>query len=354
MNKKYPISVITPFYEVDLNLFEHTFKSVVDQDFGFENIEFIIVVHNSGKSYLDGVLKLAEGYENVKVLTLNDEHKTPSSPRNHGIRNSTGDYIVFLDADDSLYPYALSESYKVITEEKAEMCLFRFDSIIGENVIAAHQYSLFDQTNERIILYKGQYDQKKLIVGMNMVVHARIIDGNFIRDNNFYFDVDIPYSEDGIYNEYLIANAEKIVILPQLIGERYYQHDGSVMQTFKRGKDEIIQICESVVKIAEQGWKFGLYMDSYITTITTMTAIYILCSDVRYPVVKKASEIIKPVLELLKPLPVTKFDSEQIIKTYNTVINLTFNHPRLASFIKWIVRTLGIDLEKVIKGAVKA
>lgn len=36
MNKKYPISVITPFYEVDLNLFEHTFKSVVDQDFCFE------------------------------------------------------------------------------------------------------------------------------------------------------------------------------------------------------------------------------------------------------------------------------------------------------------------------------
>ena len=120
MKQSYKVSVITPFHEVDLKVFERSFKSVAAQSIGFENIEYIIIVHNSADEYLVGVRQIAAGYPNVKLLVLNNEFRTPASPRNHGLKSATGDYIAFLDADDIFYPDALEEAYRAITDEQAQ------------------------------------------------------------------------------------------------------------------------------------------------------------------------------------------------------------------------------------------
>ena len=216
-----------------------------------------------------------------------------------------------------------------------------------------HQYSLFDQTRERLILNKGEYDQKKLITGMNLTVTAKLYEGRFIRDNNFYFDDKVSFAEDGLYNVTCLAFAEKIVILPQLIGMQYYQNDGSAMQTFKRRESDLWQLTLSLEKMAETGWKYGMYMDAYITEVAASTGAYILCSDVRYPFIKKVSEMIVPILGMVREMDETKIDSKENLKTFKLVNAAVYRHPKIAGLIKWFFRVFHLDLEKIIKESVE-
>ena len=48
----YRVSVITPFHNVDMDMFQKCADSMRSQTIGFENIEWIIVVHNCQPHYL--------------------------------------------------------------------------------------------------------------------------------------------------------------------------------------------------------------------------------------------------------------------------------------------------------------
>ena len=46
-NPQYQVSVITPFHNVDMDMFRRGYKSLQCQSIGFENIQWIVVLHNT-------------------------------------------------------------------------------------------------------------------------------------------------------------------------------------------------------------------------------------------------------------------------------------------------------------------
>jgi glycosyltransferase involved in cell wall biosynthesis len=62
----------------------------------------IIVVDDGSK---DTPSRVTEGYEGVHIIR--QANKGPAAARNSGLRASTGQYLVFLDADDRLLPDAI-------------------------------------------------------------------------------------------------------------------------------------------------------------------------------------------------------------------------------------------------------
>ena len=63
----YILSVVTPFHNTNLTFFEKCLDSMKKQTLGFENIEWVITLHNSEPAYVGGVRNLCDGYENVKI-----------------------------------------------------------------------------------------------------------------------------------------------------------------------------------------------------------------------------------------------------------------------------------------------
>jgi hypothetical protein len=51
----YKVSVVTPFHNVDMDMFQKCADGMRCQTIGFENIEWIIVVHNCQPHYLTTV-----------------------------------------------------------------------------------------------------------------------------------------------------------------------------------------------------------------------------------------------------------------------------------------------------------
>ncbi len=99
----YKVSVVTPFHNVDMGMFRKCAESMRCQTIGFENIEWIIVVHNCKPNYLPELTEMFKNDQNVIIKELNDGKHTPAMPRNHGMQFVTGPYLGFLDGDDCQY-----------------------------------------------------------------------------------------------------------------------------------------------------------------------------------------------------------------------------------------------------------
>ena len=51
----YKVSVITPFHNVELNIFEKAYQSMKSQTIGFENIQWIVIAHNCEPHFLPAI-----------------------------------------------------------------------------------------------------------------------------------------------------------------------------------------------------------------------------------------------------------------------------------------------------------
>ena len=87
------ISVIIPNYNYARYVSE-AIESVLNQS--YKNIELIVV--NNGST--DNSLDVLKAYED-RLLLVNQSNLGQSGARNSGLCHTTGDYIAFLDADDS-------------------------------------------------------------------------------------------------------------------------------------------------------------------------------------------------------------------------------------------------------------
>jgi glycosyltransferase involved in cell wall biosynthesis len=93
------VSVIIPCYNQAQYLGE-TIESVVRQTYP----HFEIIVVDDGST--DNTSEVAARYEAVRYVRQENQGR-PAVPRNRGLSESKGAYLVFLDADDRLLPHAL-------------------------------------------------------------------------------------------------------------------------------------------------------------------------------------------------------------------------------------------------------
>ena len=89
----YKVSVVTPFHNVELGIFEKAYQSMKSQTIGFENIQWIVIAHNCEPHYLPALQEMLGKHDNVIVRGLDNDIHTPSSPRNYGMQFATAPYI---------------------------------------------------------------------------------------------------------------------------------------------------------------------------------------------------------------------------------------------------------------------
>jgi glycosyltransferase involved in cell wall biosynthesis len=107
------VSIVIPIYNYGVQ-FEKTLSSVFESS--YKNVEVIIVNDGSTEKYVD--LKLKSLEEHPNMIVINQENSGPSSARNNGIKNSKGDFILPLDADDMIHPDYIQTCVSVLKNNK--------------------------------------------------------------------------------------------------------------------------------------------------------------------------------------------------------------------------------------------
>lgn len=248
-DSNYKISVVTPFHNIEMELFNKTFESMKNQTIKFENIEWIIVVHNCKAGYWDELNSMLGQYPNVKLLELNNDKHTASSPRNFGIINATAPYLGFLDGDDCYTFDALENAITAMSEEKAQAVFFRMEYELNDDIAEPiSDEVLWNQCEDRIVITRDNWDTEKMFSGMFGWVTSRLFDRKFLIDNNLLFDEELVIFEDFHLLVRILAEADRVVYLPSTIGYHYNINFSSTLQSVKSG-DELVKYAVGLAKL---------------------------------------------------------------------------------------------------------
>ena len=312
----YAISVITPFHNVAPDIFGRCVDSMRSQTIGFEKVEWVVVIHNSEPYYRDEALKLIEGYDNVKVHILNNDKRTPSSPRNHGLVNATSRYVAFLDADDRFTPECLKTVLSHIKKTKSQITWFRREfELESEDCVPVTEIVLWDQTCEEIVISRENYDEEKMFSGVCGMVTSRIYDKTFLDENGITFDEEVPFAEDYLFNIMCYGHAEKVCYLPQTIGYHYFINGSSLVQGSNKDGKTLISYAKGYKKVFDAGLGFGFYMNAVISGLCAVLARLIIASSaVTMEDRLIIRDILKPYLDQMTPLKVSKLYSEKAVR----------------------------------------
>lgn len=127
------VSVIIPMYNKEKNI-ACTIDSVLAQDYPW----WELVVVDDGSS--DGSVSVVERYEDARIRLFRKENGGVSAARNYGLQKATGEYVVYLDADDSLVPSCLSTLLDVMKKYQVAIAAGNVNVCKGEHIYPFFTY----------------------------------------------------------------------------------------------------------------------------------------------------------------------------------------------------------------------
>ncbi len=258
-NKKYLVSVVTPFHNVDMKYFSECVASMRRQTIGFENVQWIIVVHNCEPKYLSMLKEMFANDSNVVLEELNDEHRTPSSPRNRGLELVEAPYIGLLDGDDYYSDDCFEVVLKEIEETKSDMIYVRRESVKGsDNVNMFNATSIFNNTERRTIMEYGHWDTEKMLYGTWGMSTSYFYSSKMLNENSICFDNEVLCAEDVLFVLHCIAHSNRVTYLNQYIGYKYVINDSSIVQNVVKPANTVVQYARGYKTIIDAVIKYGI------------------------------------------------------------------------------------------------
>lgn len=282
------------------------------QTIGFENIEWIIVVHNSKPHYFPLVTEMFKNDKNVIVKELNDDMHSPASPRNHGMQFVTSSYLGFLDADDSYTPDCLEVVRREMIETQSQVVTFRREYELEKESLHPHtEKVVWNQTEWRIVMDRKDFQLDKMFTGLWPFSTSRLFDVAFLRKHNLTFSDKVLWVEDVWHTGMCLMLADRVCYLPQFIGYHYFINSGSIIQDKKKPMEELIECFKSANIIIDDLSEMGVDITDTANTLFTLLTQYYLASDLTVEQRRTLCDTARPYLEKLQKMSPSKIHTPE-------------------------------------------
>lgn len=188
-------SIIIPVYGCEKYL-ETCVKSVLNQK-GNQSFEVILVDDGSIDRSGEIVDELAKCY--AQVRTIHKENGGAASARNYGIREASGEYVLFIDSDDTVNEDLLNNVSAILASQESELIIYGMSFDYYKNDKLVHQEKLSSsycgsKTIEEILeSFQTLFDDNVFSSACNKVFRLEIIkkyDIKFSESMNLYEDFD--------------------------------------------------------------------------------------------------------------------------------------------------------------------
>lgn len=211
-------SVIIPAYQC-ADTIQHTVESVLNS--GLTDFEIILINDGSTDSTPEICDSLAKKY--TEVVCIHKENEGVSTARNRGIEEATGDYILFIDSDDTIDEKALNEACKRIDKHSPDMLIFglSFD-YLADNKIYRRDNMVYPAEG---VFYPEQWSEifSELFQHNSLSpVWNKFFKTELIKKNNISFDKELFLMEDFLFVLDCMKTS-KTIYLHNKIAYRYYQ-----------------------------------------------------------------------------------------------------------------------------------
>ena len=229
------ISVIVPVYNVE-NYLEKCLNSLVNQT--LEEIEILVI--NDGST--DDSQKIIDEFQKKfpqKIKAFSKENGGLSDARNFGIDRATGEFLAFVDSDDSVSEVMMEEMYHLAIKNKAELVICNLQKV-DENGKVTQKLTQIPNLSEKIDLEKNFSVFSDIsYFACNKIFKRELFEGKRFQKGMHFEDIElIPQlllqcktlaKTDAFYYQYLemhyASNISQIAFHLQLQIGQSHSHD---------------------------------------------------------------------------------------------------------------------------------
>ncbi len=206
---KYKFSIVIPIFNCEKYL-SKCIDSIIGQK--FDDYELILVDDGSTDKSSEICDKYAKNKHNIKVI--HKENGGTASSRNIGLKNSLGEYVLFVDSDD----YVAKDYFTILNDELKKypnMDLYNF-GFYSEIVDKDYNVIQQDKINFKNKKYNSRDEIRKDLVELydrHIIYNPvnRIYRRDIIEKNNISFPLQVQGEDIEFNREYLLSINNMVV-----------------------------------------------------------------------------------------------------------------------------------------------
>lgn len=241
MDNKPKVTIIMPVYKTEPYI-EETIQSVLKQS--YQNIELLCINDDTP----DGAFEICKEYQKKYPwirLIENSKNQGLEATRNHGLDEMTGDYVLFLDSDDTISGDMLERMVDVAMEEDSDAVMSAYSMVVDgkEEPVLVHTASPLPRTMDMGTFAELLLDPMEWKI--LCCVGTKLYKTSLIKQNCLRFDRQYKYNEDGGFILSFLQLCRKV----SYVNEPFYKYRirsaGSIMSSYRP------DMFRSIVKVNE-------------------------------------------------------------------------------------------------------
>ncbi len=235
------VSVIIPAYKA-ADYIEETIRSVASQS--YPSIEILVVDDGSPDDQNEVITSLQKNIPNLRLIT--QENAGVSAARNHGYRESKGEFLAFLDSDDTWKPNRVGAFLQKF--ESGDFGLVHSDvEIINEDSIPNGEINsgLEGQVLDNLLLW----DECVIPAPSSILVKREVIEAVGL------FDTELSTAADQEFF-FRVANKYKVGRIPETLGGYRIHGDNMSKNVPLLEKDHLLAYQKAHSNKLFKSWSF--------------------------------------------------------------------------------------------------
>lgn len=220
------ISIILPVYNVEKYVVK-CLQSIIQQSYPF--YELLVIDDCGTDKSVELVKEFLSGTSIEWRLIHQEANKGVSAARNRGIREASGDYLLFVDSDDELTPDCLSVLSKPLEKNSYDIIVAGYQTFGNSNECFKPSTSQRLVTNDEVIEFYAKG-------GWHIMPWNKLCRRDFLIENKLLFLDGQALHEDYIWSFEVACKAQS-AYLADSITYRYRINDESVMNSISIESD---------------------------------------------------------------------------------------------------------------------
>lgn len=258
------VSVIIPVYNAEKYLRE-CLDSVLAQS--LREIEIICVDDGSTDNSL-AILREYAG-KNSKIRVFTQANARQGAARNRALDCARGEYIAFLDADDSFAPGALEKLYRNATDARLEMLLLscvRVSPSGREHRWSYHHFAKFLPLGFPYQCFSWKDCSPELFWRMPCSCCGAFYSRAFLEEHKLRFPEKI-FFEDRPFFFFALAKAKRVGIIDEALYRYTENPDSTIASKGKHLADNVEQGCMILRKMREERFPQELIREGVVAHV---------------------------------------------------------------------------------------
>ena len=253
------VTIVMPVYNAEKYLGQ-ALDSILHQT--YKNLEIVCVDDGS----TDSSLRILEAYKNKdsRIQILTQKNQYAGVARNNGMDHATGDYIMFLDADDVFAKTMVAYLVRMAKKFEPDIIVYGYNRFV-DRVDRKRPVRNFYKNN---FLCSPKDIRKTIFQSARSLPWNKFIKIDYLKNTGVRYDTT-RVNNDIFFNMIIVTEVSKMLFCPKRFVNYRINNAGSLQGGLNKNPIDFLATLERIHDELGRRGTYDLYKDSYDSFVLT-------------------------------------------------------------------------------------